>query len=308
MVPLLALPFHLFTIPATMPLGNESVRDNVSWIVGNGVDVNVWDDTWVPSLGPLRPWLRSSSPVVACLNFDDLLHDRQWDVSRLADLLLPEAIPFIIGIMPPFGAACDVLSWKSTLVRNFSVASAYARLLEPMWEAIEPKWSWFLATAQPRGLVSSPHCCDSYGKPRNDFVFTNTCLPLVEVYKIGFAWANYFAEANVAGLSHTASMVVYHQWKPPAPGWVCLNTDASISPTTGLGTIGSVFRSSFGAWIRGYHKCVGEINMVADCLFKLPSPPQFRLLVTDDIPKPARPLLDWDRKGPPYSRHSSRVT
>ncbi|KAK8508692.1 hypothetical protein V6N11_037646 [Hibiscus sabdariffa] len=120
----------------------DSVRDNVSWIVGNGMDVNVWNDTWVPSLGPLRLWLRSSPLVVASLTFDDLLlHDRQWDVNRLSGSLLPEAIPFVVGIPPPLVGTCDVLSWNSTPAGNFTVASAYARLLESVWEAIDPKWS-----------------------------------------------------------------------------------------------------------------------------------------------------------------------
>ncbi|KAK8492816.1 hypothetical protein V6N11_049990 [Hibiscus sabdariffa] len=63
-----------------------------------------------------------------------------------------------------------------------------------------------------------------------------------------------------------------------------------------------------GAWQVDFQWIPRELNMVADCLSKLPSPPQFSLLVTTVIPEPARPFLDRDSEGPPYSRHSHVVT
>ncbi|KAK9032700.1 hypothetical protein V6N11_056958 [Hibiscus sabdariffa] len=417
-----------FTIAQTSTLGKA--------------DISVWNDTWVPSLGPLRPWLLSWSRAVASLTFDDLLqNDRQWNVNRLSVLLLPEAIPFFIGIPPTFEDACDALSWNSTSTGIFSVASAYAHFLESVWEAIDPKWSWVwslvvtshirmfiwlilkqhLMTNEEhcrRGLSSyaSCPCCGCVSesiihilrncsptralwhsiipqecqasfftapleswvvsnirdklvlgdsstpwacffptllwqlwKRRNDFFFTDIYLPLVEVYKIALTWAKHFAEINVVDWSHAASMVTYLQWKPPAPGWVCLNVDSSISPTTELWSVFvglQVARSSgvdrlivqsdrshaiklllnfpqhghrmplvraigllrHGSWHVDFQWIPRELNMVADCLSKLPSPPQFSLLVTTDITELARPFLDRDREGPPYSRHSRGVS
>ncbi|KAL4378119.1 hypothetical protein GQ457_02G027990 [Hibiscus cannabinus] len=323
--------------------------------LGNVLNVNVWNDTWVPSLGPLRLWLRRSPLAVASLTFDDLLlHNWQWDVNRLSDLLFHEAIPFVVGIPPPLVGTCDVLSWNSTLAGNFIVVSAYARLLELVWEAIDPKWSWVWSLAvTPRirmfiwlllkqrlmtneercrrgfSFDASCPCCGCVSesiihilqdcprtrslwysivtqdhhvlfftapletwvvsniraksaidinsipwscfypsllwqlwKRRNDFVFTGTCLPLVEVYKIGFAWATHFAEAIIVDRSRAAPMTTYLQWAPPALGWVCLNADASISPITGIGSIGGVLRNATGTWICGYKKCVGVVSIL----------------------------------------------
>ncbi|KAK9040119.1 hypothetical protein V6N11_015296 [Hibiscus sabdariffa] len=144
------------------------------------------------------------------------------------------------------------------------------------------------------------------------------------------------------------------QWTPPAPGWVCLNSDASLSPTSGIGMVelwsmlvGLQVARSFGVdrlivqsdsshaikllidpSQQGYRMplvraieslCHGgcqvefrwiprELNMVADCLSKLPCSSQFSLIVTIDIPEPTRPLVARDRDGPPYSRHSRGVT
>ncbi|KAL4362829.1 hypothetical protein GQ457_04G015580 [Hibiscus cannabinus] len=143
---------------------------------------------------------------------------------------------------------------------------------------------------------------------------------------------------SVAARAPRVSIVSHLQWLPPAPGCVSLNTDASLSPTTGVGMIGGVLRDSSGAWITGFQKCVGiffvlqaelwsvliglqvarssgvdrilvqELNMVADCLAKLSSPSQFNLLVSTVIPAQVQPLLDRDREGPPYIRHSRGVT
>ncbi|KAL4273826.1 hypothetical protein GQ457_13G020550 [Hibiscus cannabinus] len=424
----------------------DSVRDNVSWIVGNGLHVSVWNDTWVPSLGPLRPWLRVWSHAIANLEFNDLLqHDRQWDVSRLSNLLLPEAVPFIIGIPPPNCATSDAFAWISTSSGIFSVASAYAHLLELAWDIIDPKWSWvwsldvtprirmFIWLVLKRRLMTNEErtrrrltldascpCCgyisesithilrdcpstralwcsilppDRHAlffssslehwlwKRRNDFVFTDVCLPLEAVYNLSLAWAKHFTGTTDIVWVPASSLVSLLQWTPPATGWVSLNADASLSLTSGIGTVGGVFRNSAGNWICGYHKCVGfvsilqaelwsvlvglqvarsfgfdrlivqsdssqaiklltdplqqghrlplvcaieslcqassqvdfrwiprELNMVADCLSKLPSLPQFELSVISDIPESVRPLLDRDKNGPPYSRRGRGVT
>ncbi|KAL4362824.1 hypothetical protein GQ457_04G010070 [Hibiscus cannabinus] len=419
-----------------------------------------------PCFSPLAPR--------ANLTFNDLLqNDRQWDVNRLSNLLLPKAVPFVIGIPPPNLAICDAFAWTSTSSGIFSVASAYAHLLEPAWDVIDPKWSWIWSLAVTprirmfiwlilkrrlmkneerarRGLSSDASCpccgcvsesiahilrdCPStralwcsiippdhhalffssspepwvvsnirsklifsdgstpwacffptllwqLWKRRNDFIFTDVCLPLEAIYNLSFAWAKHLAGSTDMVRVPATSLVSQLQWTPPATGWVCLNADASLSLTSGIGTVGGVIRNSAGIWICGYRKCVGfvsilqaelwsmllglqvarsfgfdrlivqsdsshaiklltdplqqgqrmplvcaieslcqdgsqvefrwiprELNMVADCLSKLPSLPQFELFVTTDIPEPVRPLLDRDKDDPPYSRRGRGVT
>ncbi|KAK8986541.1 hypothetical protein V6N11_010097 [Hibiscus sabdariffa] len=291
----------------------------------------------------------------AALTFEDLLRlDQQWDVDRLSTLLLPDAIPFVIGIPPPFVTATDALSWNLTPTGTFYVSSAYAHLLESAWETIDPKWSWVWSLAVTprirmfvwlilkqrlmtnvercrRGLSSDASCssCDCVSetiihilrdcpptrlfwlsiipperrasffaatledwvaanirntqnlhgstipwacffptllwqlwKRRNDFIFTNACLPLPAIHKISVAWAKHFAEVSEAARAPRVSIVSHLQWLPPAPGWVCLNTDALLSPTTGVGMIGGVIRDSSGAWITGFQKCVGIVSVL----------------------------------------------
>ncbi|KAK8502792.1 hypothetical protein V6N12_073277, partial [Hibiscus sabdariffa] len=338
--------------------------------------------------------------AISSLTFDDLLqHDRQWDVNRLSVLLVPEAIPFVIGIPPPFEDACDALSWNSTPTVIFSIASAYAHLFEPAWEAIDPKCSWnvvgvvflqtphvcvvaalvnplfvFFATILPLGLCGIPlflrnakppssqlhlnigSCLISVTsffptllwqlwKRRNDYVFTDTCLPLVAIYKIGLTWAKHFAEINAAARSLAASMVsgcssgTWIRGYQKCVGVVSIlqaelwsvfvglqvarsygvdrllvQSDSSHtikllldSPQHGhrMPLVRAIGLLCHGAWQVDFQWILRELNMVANCLSKLPSPLQFSLLVTTVVPEPARPFPDRDREGPPYSRHSA---
>ncbi|KAK8527339.1 hypothetical protein V6N12_054557 [Hibiscus sabdariffa] len=69
---------------------------------GNGANVHILDDTWVPSLRPLRQWLCIPNHVVDNLKFNDLLlHNGQWDVDQLRELLHHDAISHIIELLPP---------------------------------------------------------------------------------------------------------------------------------------------------------------------------------------------------------------
>ncbi|KAK8492815.1 hypothetical protein V6N12_037932 [Hibiscus sabdariffa] len=162
----------------------------------------------------------------------------------LSVLLLPEAIPFVIGILPPLEDACDTLSWISTPTGIFYVASAYAHLLEPAWKAIDPKWSWVCSLAvtprihmfiwlilKQRLMTNEEHCqrglSSDASSPLESWVLSNIRDKLVLVYKIGLKWAKHFAEINEVDRSPAASLVTYLQWTPPAPGLVCLNADAS---------------------------------------------------------------------------------
>ncbi|KAK8985734.1 hypothetical protein V6N11_068973 [Hibiscus sabdariffa] len=121
----------------------DVVRDNVYWLVGNGADIHVWDDTWVSSLGPLRQWLRLPKHVVDNIKFNDLLlHNGQWDIDQLRELLHHDVISHIIGILPPaLDNSHDVVVWRCTPTGIFSIASAYIQALEPLWDDVDLKWS-----------------------------------------------------------------------------------------------------------------------------------------------------------------------
>ncbi|KAK9030203.1 hypothetical protein V6N11_031633 [Hibiscus sabdariffa] len=310
----------------------NSFRDNTFRLVGDAIDVHLWNDTWVPSVGPLRPWLSNALPSVNQLHFEDMLHaDGNWNVSRLSELLDQGVVPHVLGVLPPsFDNARDRVAWRLTPTGAFTVASAYEGFLSPSWDVCDPKWSsiWSLPVAQRdrmflwlvlrqrlmtnvervrRGLSSNPSCssCGCYSETILHILrdcppvrsFWKSIIPQVEHEcffgasldhwvamniktsralgpstplghvsslffsgRIGIVWASHFADSipDISVATHATNDFV--QWVAPAHGWVCLNTDASVSLPDHLGSLGGVLRGSSGDWLRGYRQSVGIVS------------------------------------------------
>ncbi|KAK8560119.1 hypothetical protein V6N12_012922 [Hibiscus sabdariffa] len=67
-------------------------------LVGDGTEFNVWDDTWVPSLGTLRQWAASDDLVDASISIHDLLQENgSWNVELVHTLFQPTTVPHILG-------------------------------------------------------------------------------------------------------------------------------------------------------------------------------------------------------------------
>ncbi|KAK8476102.1 hypothetical protein V6N11_071089 [Hibiscus sabdariffa] len=130
----------------------DSFRNNIFWLVGDGHDVHLWNDTWVPNLGPLRSWLTHASSGIDHMHFADLLQaDGNWNTSRLSALLDPTAIPHVLGVPPPsLDDSRDMVAWKCTPTGIFTVSSAYENLLSESWDSCDSKWTgiWSLPVAQ----------------------------------------------------------------------------------------------------------------------------------------------------------------
>ncbi|KAE8678663.1 hypothetical protein F3Y22_tig00111402pilonHSYRG00056 [Hibiscus syriacus] len=133
--------------PACSPLWSaishawDSARDNFLRLIGNGNSLRLWDDTWVPSLGPLRQWALFRSTVTNNIHVKDLVQSGSWDTSSLYSLLVPKAIPHVLGIFPPgTSPEDDVIVWRPSPTGRFSVASAYESLVSSAWEDCNPIW------------------------------------------------------------------------------------------------------------------------------------------------------------------------
>ncbi|KAK8600074.1 hypothetical protein V6N12_049933 [Hibiscus sabdariffa] len=67
-------------------------------------------------------------------------------------------------------------------------------------------------------------------KRRNDFVFNGECLPLPDIYRIGFVWASHFTATipDVAMGSHVA--IDFIQWVAPPQDWIFDDIPESLRP------------------------------------------------------------------------------
>ncbi|KAK8502138.1 hypothetical protein V6N11_084445 [Hibiscus sabdariffa] len=69
-------------------------------------------------------------------------------------------------------------------------------------------------------------------KRRNDFVFNGECLPLPDIYRIGFVWASHFAASIPDAAMDIPAAIDFIQWIAPPHDWLQIldNIPDSIRP------------------------------------------------------------------------------
>ncbi|XP_039065453.1 uncharacterized protein LOC120210860 [Hibiscus syriacus] len=107
----------------------NDVRQSFVWNIGNGCNVDFWREDWLCELGPLVSF------IVNIAGRDNLLrqsvssmvdHNGQWRWEFIVDKLSITIIQHLAATMPPRqSCGMDVLGWKLSVDRNFSVKSTY---------------------------------------------------------------------------------------------------------------------------------------------------------------------------------------
>ncbi|KAK9006621.1 hypothetical protein V6N11_018956 [Hibiscus sabdariffa] len=119
---------------------------------GTGTSINPLDDNWVPSLGPLRPYLLHDLTTLQVRKISDLIDDQgQWDVMKLLGMFNPTVIPHILCIRPPDESDMpDKPIWSLNAKNIFDIKSAYASLNSGAWEPESGCWKaiWSLQVPQ----------------------------------------------------------------------------------------------------------------------------------------------------------------
>ncbi|KAK8490669.1 hypothetical protein V6N11_031032 [Hibiscus sabdariffa] len=219
----------------------------------NGNDVHLWNDTWVPTLGLLRPWASSASTNIEHLRFEDLLlGDGQWNVGSLMDHVHQLVVPHIMGVLPPsLGATLYTVAWKLTLTGSFSVTSAYECMVESAWDALDFKWSriW-----------------------------------------IGFAWASYFANAILVQSPPLQPMIDSFQWQVQSDSFVIVRLVLDPMAKTSSAPLFHAIALFFSRnWSIDFTWVPREQNMVVDSLSKLSPHPYYHLMLFDAVPEIIQP-------------------
>jgi hypothetical protein len=129
------------------------------WRVGDGSQIKVWEDNWIPRTGAKHPLgcLREDRPsLVSCLVAPG---GGTWDEDEVRKYFVPSDVEDILRTPLGRSGQDDFLAWNHTKTGVFSVRSAY--LL-----AVQRK-------KQARGRGESSRSCDEhkggllYGTPRS---------------------------------------------------------------------------------------------------------------------------------------------
>lgn len=104
--------------------GIEVLKEGVIWRVGNGQNVNIWSDPWLPrgvTRRPITP--RAGSILQKVVELFDPVTE-QWDTQLLTQTFWEEDVK-LIRSMPVHTEMDDVVGWHFGPKGKFSVRSAY---------------------------------------------------------------------------------------------------------------------------------------------------------------------------------------
>jgi hypothetical protein len=94
--------------------------------VGNGRNIQIWWDAWIPNEPNFKPRLRIGAEPKYQYVSDLILHDsRQWDKGKLNEIFHQETIKNILQIHLPIIPKEDSFIWATYSAGSFSVKSAY---------------------------------------------------------------------------------------------------------------------------------------------------------------------------------------
>jgi hypothetical protein len=109
--------------------GLQLLKQGVIWRVGNGANIRVWRDPWIPGTPNYKPISVKGRCRYRWVS--DFLHpDGTWNVPRLQLYFLPEDVSLILKIKPSRRNDEDFLAWEPEKRGSFSVRSAYRVALE----------------------------------------------------------------------------------------------------------------------------------------------------------------------------------
>jgi hypothetical protein len=114
--------------------GLALLKKGVIWRVGNGANIRVWRDPWIPrdaSRKTISPKLRCRFKWVA----DFLLADGTWDVQRVQQYFLPTEADEILKIKTSARNENDFIAWYPEKNGLFSVRSGYRMAFNEHLEA-----------------------------------------------------------------------------------------------------------------------------------------------------------------------------
>ncbi|XP_013639114.1 PREDICTED: uncharacterized protein LOC106344250 [Brassica oleracea var. oleracea] len=124
--------------------GRKLLKKGLSWVVGNGESIRVWEDPWLSFVTPSRP-VGPPSEFAYSLRVSDLLCplSNQWDINRIREHL-PQYEDCILRIVTSAGPSLDALVWLPEKNGAYSTKSGYALgILEKCaWEKDQQPLEW----------------------------------------------------------------------------------------------------------------------------------------------------------------------
>lgn len=125
------------------------VEENILWRLGTGLNVNFWNDPWVPSLGILLDHVQGGVPDhLLGIQAGDMVNSvGEWELDFVEEWLLAYVRDTIRSISPPSETGRpDILAWTPFRDGEFTVRSAYTAVAKLQYKPNPPifrvLWEW----------------------------------------------------------------------------------------------------------------------------------------------------------------------
>ncbi|KAF7814503.1 reverse transcriptase [Senna tora] len=269
--------------------GRDLLLAGVCWRVGNGADISVWCDPWIPGRPSFKPLPVPIEGVPLDWSVRDLIHNGRWRDDLLATFFAEEDRRVILKIPVSVTDRKDKLCWTGCKNGCYSVKSGYKLAIDSnvglvvnaaspssvvnknFWKGLclsgrfnEIGFSSFQLwldslmegndSLEEEGLALVAFLCWYIWKGRCLFVFQRKSLdPIATKSLAESAWAEFLSrrkdKCSPPALGLPGDDQLY--WQPPAPSFVKVNTDGAFSVGDGKAGIGVVFRNVSGGVLDG---------------------------------------------------------
>ena len=105
--------------------GLELLKQGIIWQMGNGTQIRIWRDPWIPRELSLRVTSRQGKCRLRWVSELLDIEGRGWDLNKLPQIFNLADAEEIAKIKIPTRAMDDFLAWHAEKNGMFSVRSAY---------------------------------------------------------------------------------------------------------------------------------------------------------------------------------------
>ncbi|GAU17935.1 hypothetical protein TSUD_330600 [Trifolium subterraneum] len=246
------------------------VIENSIWSVGNGLDINFWNDSWcgtplvdlfgIPS--HIRPLLVST--------VSDYLLNGQWNIPPQLAQAFPSLCNVVNQVTIPLDQSEDRLIWKHTDSGDLLLKDAYHFKLQHFQELHWTKIIWNQDIPPSKSLLVWRIMHNRIPTDENLFIrgcympsmcsISSTSLTGSNTSKASsnsirdFSFLKYF-KIEIHQPKQTYLREVC--WQPPGADWLKCNIDGASNGNPGLSSCGGIFRNSSSDFVYGFAEHLG---------------------------------------------------
>ncbi|GAU48979.1 hypothetical protein TSUD_245700 [Trifolium subterraneum] len=246
------------------------VIENSIWSVGNGLDINFWNDSWCDT--PLVDLFGIPSHIHPLLvsTVSDYLLNGQWNIPPQLAQAFPNLCNVVNQVTIPLNQSEDHLIWKHTDSGDLLLKDAYHFKLQHFQELHWTKIIWNHDIPPSKSLLVWRIMHNRIPTDENLLIrgcympsmcsISSTSLTGSNTSKASsnsirdFSFLKYF-KIEIHHPKQTYLREVC--WQPPGADWLKCNIDGASNGNPGLSSCGGIFRNSSSDFVYGFAEPLG---------------------------------------------------